>query len=68
LNSFGCFQWARCVSEFSFLTAQDPIAIWFELLLDAFDGIGRRAVISTASKLRRHPGSPEDNRERIADS
>jgi glutathione S-transferase len=63
---FGCFQWARCVSEFSLLTAKDPIAIWFERLLDAFGGIGRRAVISTTSHLRRHPDGPADEGERVA--
>ena len=37
---FGCFQWARCISEFQLLTADDPVAAWRARLLGAFDGLG----------------------------
>ncbi len=40
---FGTFQWARCTSRFALLPADDPVAAWVETLLDAFDGLARRA-------------------------
>lgn len=40
---FGAFQWARCINPFQLLAADDPIAQWRGRLLDAFDGLGRRA-------------------------
>ena len=40
---FGPFQWARCISPFVLLEADDPIRIWRDRLLDAFDGLARRA-------------------------
>lgn len=40
---FGCFQWARVVSEFKLLTDDDPIYEWRERLLDAFDGLARKS-------------------------
>ncbi len=40
---FGGFQWARVVSPFKLLEPEDPIYAWREKLLDAFDGMGRRA-------------------------
>jgi glutathione S-transferase len=40
---FGAFQWARTVSRFELLEADDPVHGWRERLLDAFDGLGRRA-------------------------
>ena len=40
---FGAFQWARCISPFQLLAADDPIAQWRGRLLDAFDGLGRKA-------------------------
>ncbi len=40
---FGTFQWARCTSRFALLASDDPIAAWVETLLDAFDGLARRA-------------------------
>jgi glutathione S-transferase len=40
---FGAFQWARAVSDFEVLAAEDPIAAWRGRLLDLFDGIARRA-------------------------
>jgi glutathione S-transferase len=41
---FGGFQWARCVSAFELLEPDDPVAAWRDRLLDAFDGLARRAV------------------------
>jgi glutathione S-transferase len=40
---FGGFQWARCVSAFEVLEADDPIAAWRGRVLDAFDGLARKA-------------------------
>ena len=38
---FGGFQWARVVSPFKLLEADDPVYAWRERLLDAFDGMAR---------------------------
>jgi len=40
---FGMFQWVRMVSAFEVLEPGDPIHAWRERLLDAFDGMARRA-------------------------
>lgn len=40
---FGCFQWSRCISPFPLLAAEDPVHVWRERLLDAFDGLARAA-------------------------
>ena len=40
----GSFQWPRCVSTFALLEADDPILAWRERMLDAFDGLGRKAM------------------------
>ena len=40
---FGGFQWARVVSAFRLLEADDPIHAWREKLLDAFDGLARKS-------------------------
>ena len=40
---FGPFQWARVVSPFKLLAADDPIHAWRERLLDAFDGMARKS-------------------------
>lgn len=40
---FGLFMWARCVSDFELLEADDPINQWQESLLDAFGGYARKA-------------------------
>jgi glutathione S-transferase len=40
---FGGFQWARAVSPFRLLEADDPIYAWREKLLDAFDGLARKS-------------------------
>jgi glutathione S-transferase len=38
---FGAFQWVRVMSPFQMLADDDPIAAWFERLLDLHDGLGR---------------------------
>jgi glutathione S-transferase len=40
---FGGFQWARVVSPFKLLEADDPVHAWREKLLDAFDGVARKS-------------------------
>jgi glutathione S-transferase len=40
---FGAFQWARAISDFELLAADDPIAAWRGRLLDAFGGLARKA-------------------------
>jgi len=40
---FGGFQWARVVSPFRLLEADDPVHAWRERLLDAFDGLARNS-------------------------
>ena len=40
---FGAFQWARVVSPFKLLAAEDPVHAWREKLLDAFDGLARKS-------------------------
>ncbi len=40
---FGGLQWARCISSFEVLAADDPIGSWFERCLDLYDGLGRQA-------------------------
>jgi len=41
---FACFQWARTVSPISLLIPEDPVYVWREQLLNAFDGYARNAV------------------------
>jgi len=41
--AFGGFQWARVVSPFKLLEADDPVHAWREKLLDAFDGVARKS-------------------------
>jgi glutathione S-transferase len=41
---FGPFQWARMVSPFKLLLAEDPVYAWRERLLDAFDRMARRTA------------------------
>lgn len=38
---FGNLQWARCISPFPLLEAEDPILAWRDRLLDAFGGLAR---------------------------
>jgi glutathione S-transferase len=40
---FGAFQWARSISDFELLAADDPVAAWRGRLLDAFDGFARKS-------------------------
>ena len=40
---FGGFQWARVVSPFKLLEADDKVYAWRERLLDAFDGMARKS-------------------------
>jgi len=40
---FGPFQWARVVSPFQLLAADDPVHAWRERLLDAFDGMAGKS-------------------------
>jgi glutathione S-transferase len=39
---FGALQWARVISPFQVLEADDPVYAWFERCLDLHDGLGRR--------------------------
>jgi len=40
---FGAFQWARAISDFEVLLADDPVRAWRGRMLDLFDGLARRA-------------------------
>jgi len=40
---FGAFQWARAISDFELLAADDPVAAWRSRVLDAFDGFARKS-------------------------
>ena len=39
---FGAFQWARVISPFRVLEADDPVAAWFARCLDLHGGLGRQ--------------------------
>jgi hypothetical protein len=39
---FGAFQWARAISDFEVLAADDPVRIWRSRMLDLFGGLARR--------------------------
>lgn len=41
---FSVFQWARIVSTFELLEADDPMSSWRERMLDLFDGMARRSA------------------------
>ena len=41
---FGAFQWARCISDFSLLQADDSIYEWREKMLGLHDGLAGNAV------------------------
>ena len=41
---FGAFQWARCISAFSLLNADDIIYSWREKILNMHDGLALSAV------------------------
>jgi glutathione S-transferase len=40
---FGAFQWARAISDFELLAADDPVAAWRGRLLELFDGLARKS-------------------------
>ncbi len=40
---FGAFQWARAISDFELLAADDPIAGWRGRMLDAHGGLARKS-------------------------
>src|SRR6266702_2106617 len=40
---FGAFQWARAISDFELLAADDPVRAWRGRMLDLHDGLARRA-------------------------
>jgi glutathione S-transferase len=40
---FGAFQWARAISDFELLAADDPVAAWRGQLLDCFGGLARKS-------------------------
>ncbi len=40
---FGAFQWARAISDFEVLAADDPVRAWRGRMLDLYDGLARRA-------------------------
>lgn len=46
--AFGPFIWARCVSAIELLERDDPVYLWRERLLDAFDGLARSAPVAHA--------------------
>ena len=41
---FGAFQWARCISEFSLLNANDSVYSWREKMLNLHDGLARNTL------------------------
>jgi glutathione S-transferase len=40
---FGALQWARAISDFELLAADDPIAAWRGRLLDLYGGLARKS-------------------------
>ena len=40
---FGAFQWARAISDFELLAADDPVYAWRRRMLGLFDGLAERA-------------------------
>jgi glutathione S-transferase len=40
---FGAFQWARAISDFELLAADDPVAAWRGRLLDLYGGFARKS-------------------------
>jgi glutathione S-transferase len=40
---FGAFQWARSISDFELLAADDPVFAWRGRLLDLYGGLGRKS-------------------------
>jgi glutathione S-transferase len=46
---FGTLQWARCSSPAAVLEGDDPVAAWFERMLDLYDAAGRSAPARAAA-------------------
>ena len=42
----GKLPWPRCASRFALLAPDDPVAAWFERLLDLYGGLGRKAKMA----------------------
>jgi glutathione S-transferase len=40
---FGAFQWARSISDFELLAADDPVFAWRGRMLDLYDGLARKS-------------------------
>ena len=40
---FGAFQWARAISDFEVLAADDAVRVWRGRMLDLYDGLARRS-------------------------
>jgi glutathione S-transferase len=40
---FGAFQWARAISDYKLLAADDPVAAWRGRMLDLFGGLARKS-------------------------
>jgi glutathione S-transferase len=40
---FGAFQWARAISDFELIAADDPVHAWRGRMLDLFGGLARKA-------------------------
>jgi glutathione S-transferase len=40
----GTLMWPRCVSRFELLDPKDPVASWFDRVLDLYGGLGRSAM------------------------
>ena len=45
---FSALQWARCVSDFTFLGPDDPIRLWRDRIAALFDGLGNNARFAGA--------------------
>ena len=40
---FSAFQWARCISDFPLIEADDPLHPWRARMLELFDGLAGKA-------------------------
>lgn len=40
---FGAFQWARIISDTVKIPANEPVGLWIERMLDAYEGLARKA-------------------------
>lgn len=49
---FGALQWARCCSPYELIQDGDPMALWFDRMLDLYDGLGRKAARFTPSRQK----------------